>query len=258
MQWLSSPSGVTVSYEKYGSGPSLVLVHGSFSDHRTNWEFIKPLLAERFTVYAIARRGRGKTDATEWHSVMDEAEDVSTVVKAIPEPVFLLGHSYGAHVALAAAMKMSDHITKLVLYEPPRTDLPGVEALSQLEELARAGEWAQFARTFFRDTLLVPTVELKELETTELWPPIVADARASLGDMRALTSYTLDLDKVSKIQFPLVLQYGSESPRDLFLTDILVSVLMNAQTEELLGQGHEGMTTAPEQYVASLFRHLLS
>ncbi len=57
--------GVSISYEKYGVGPSLVLVHGAFSDHRTNWEFVKPLLEKRFTVYAIARRGRGQTDATE-------------------------------------------------------------------------------------------------------------------------------------------------------------------------------------------------
>jgi len=43
----------------------LVLVHGSFSDHKTNWEFVKSLFEKQFTVYAIARRGRGETDATD-------------------------------------------------------------------------------------------------------------------------------------------------------------------------------------------------
>ena len=37
MQRITSPAGVTVSYDKYGSGPPLVLVHGSFSDHNANW-----------------------------------------------------------------------------------------------------------------------------------------------------------------------------------------------------------------------------
>ena len=42
MQRISSPTGATVSYERYGSGPPLVLVHGGFSDHHTNWEFVRP------------------------------------------------------------------------------------------------------------------------------------------------------------------------------------------------------------------------
>ena len=61
MQHIVPPDKVTVSYEKYGSGPPLVLVHRSFSDHLTNWQFVKPLfeaglagLSRRF--YARARK----------------------------------------------------------------------------------------------------------------------------------------------------------------------------------------------------------
>ena len=61
-----------MSYDKRGSGPPLVLVHGGFSDHETNWAFVMPLLMRQFTVYAVARRGRGETDATEGHGVEDE------------------------------------------------------------------------------------------------------------------------------------------------------------------------------------------
>ena len=100
-------SGATVSYSKYGKGPALVLVHGAFSDHDTNWELVKPRLREQFTVYAIARRGRGATDATEGHSLSDEATDVVAVVQAVGAPVFLLGHSYGAYCALAAATRQA-------------------------------------------------------------------------------------------------------------------------------------------------------
>jgi len=34
--------------------------------------------------------------------------------------------------------------------------------------------------------LHVPTVDLDAVRTSELWPPIVADAPASLGDLRAV------------------------------------------------------------------------
>lgn len=80
MDHVVSPAHVTVSFDRYGSGPPLVLVHGTFSDFRTNWEFVKPLLEQEFTIYAIARRGRGKTDATTGHSLEDESSDLVTLI----------------------------------------------------------------------------------------------------------------------------------------------------------------------------------
>ena len=144
MQRITSPAGATVSYDKYGSGPPLVLVHGGFSDHKTNWEFVKPLFEKQFTVYAIARRGRGETDATEGHSLEDESRDVVALIQSIGEPVFLLGHSYGAQIALAAAAKVPDRVRKLVLYEAAWPRIVGKEALTRLEELAQAGRLGRF------------------------------------------------------------------------------------------------------------------
>src|SRR5688572_29869342 len=93
VQRVPSPAGATVSYESYGSGPPLVLVHGGFSDHHTKWEFVRPFFEKQFTVHAIARRGRGETGATEGHSLEDEGRDIAAVIRAIGETVFLLGHS---------------------------------------------------------------------------------------------------------------------------------------------------------------------
>ena len=139
---------------------------------------------KRFTVYALARRGRGETDGTEGHSLEDESSDVVAVIQSIAEPVFLLGHSYGAQTALAAAAKAPHRVRKLVLYEAAWPRIIGKEALARLEALAQAGRWEDLAVTFFRDTLSVPVDELDELRSAELWPPIVGDAEASLRDLR--------------------------------------------------------------------------
>jgi pimeloyl-ACP methyl ester carboxylesterase len=40
MHHIATAHGVRVSYERYGTGPALVLAHGGFSDHRTNWESV--------------------------------------------------------------------------------------------------------------------------------------------------------------------------------------------------------------------------
>ena len=256
MQCVPSSIGA-VSFVRYGSGPPLVLVHGGFSDHHTNWEFVRPLIEKRFTAYAVARRGRGETYATVGHSLEDEAADVASVIRAVGEPVFLLGHSYGAQAALAAAAEVPDRVRKLVLYEAPWPHLLGSRALARLEELALDGRWDDLAMTFFRDTLLVPREELDALRETELWPPIVADAEATMGDLRALSRYAFDVGRFRELRIPALLQIGTESPRDLYVTDALAAALPDARVEELPGQAHEAMTTAPGMYAEAVSRFLL-
>jgi pimeloyl-ACP methyl ester carboxylesterase len=258
MQRIPSPAGATVSYDQYGSGPPLVLVHGAFSDHQTNWAFVKPLFETQFTVYAIARRGRGETDRTAGHSLEDESQDVVAVIQAIGAPVFLLGHSYGAQTALAAAVKVPERVRKLVLYEPAWPRVVGKEALARLEVLAQAGDWEGLAVTFFHDRLSVPVEVLDELRSTELWPSIIADAEASLGDLRALSRYDFNAERFRELRVPVMLQIGTESPRDLYVTDALAVVLPNVRIQELPGQAHEGMTTAPKMYAEAVSRFLLS
>ena len=128
----------------------------------------------------------------------------------------------------------------------------------RLEELAQVGDWDGFARTFFRDILYVPVEELDELRATDLWPPIIADAEASLGDIRALSRYDFEADRFRELRVPVLLQIGTKSTRDLYITDALAAVLPDVRIEELPGQAHEGMTTAPELYAEAVSRFLLA
>ena len=257
MQHVHSPTGANVSYVTYGRGPPLVLVHGGFSDHETNWEFVKPLLEPHFTVHAVARRGRGSTKTPAGHTLADEGRDVAALIEAIGEPVFLLGHSYGGQVALSAAAHSPDGVRKLVLYEPPWPSALSPELLATLETLARDGRWDDMAITFFRDGLSVPADELAALRASDLWPPIVGDAEASLGDMRALVRHDFDPTRFRTFGSPVLLQVGEHSPREPYVTEALAAVFPDARIEVLEGQAHEGMTTAPEAYTASVTRFLL-
>ena len=257
MERLTTSAGITVSYDKSGTGPPLVLVHGAFSDHHTNWEFVSPRLRRQFTLYAIARRGRGDTDATAGHSLEDEIQDVVAVVESVGEPVFLLGHSYGAHCALGAAHRLPGRVRKLVLYEPGWPAMLSPHLMARLDALAASRDWDEFAVTFFRDGLFVPVAELDALRATELWPPIIADATATLGDLRAVARYDFEAGRYRALDIPVHLQIGSESRRDLYVTDPLAAVLPDVRIGELPGQAHEGMTTAPEMYIEAVTRFLL-
>ena len=256
MRTITGSTGVTVSFSVAGSGPPLVLVHGGFSDHETNWSFVAPLLRERFTVYAIARRGRGATDATSGHTLEDEAQDVADVVRSIADPVYLLGHSVRGSLRALAAARQPHRVRKLVLYEAAWPTALRADALAALETLAAADAWDQLAYAFFANLLHVPTEELDALRTSDLWPPIVADARATLGDLRAIHAYRFDPARFAGLDVPVLLQIGSESPRDLYVTDALAAVLPDARIDTLAGQAHEGMTTAPEMYAETTLQFL--
>ena len=258
MKTITGSTGTTVSYSVNGSGPPLVLVHGAFSDHATNWMFVAPMFQERFTVHSIARRGRGATTATENHTLEQEAQDVADVLSSIGGPVYLVGHSYGAHCALLAAAQQQECVARLVLYEPAWPHVVKPDALAALETLAAAGAWDQFAFAFFANSLSVPIEELEALRSSELWAPIVADAPATLEDLRALVGYRLDLPRFAGLTMPVMLQIGSESPRDLYVTDELAAILRNVRIDTLTGQAHEGMTTAPQLYAEATMRFLLA
>ena len=62
-----------------GKGPPLVLVHGTAADH-SRWRPVLPALEERFTVYAIDRRGRGGSGDSDDYAVEREFEDVAAMV----------------------------------------------------------------------------------------------------------------------------------------------------------------------------------
>lgn len=257
MQQIATAAGTTLSFDRSGSGPSLVLVHGSFSDHDSNWAAVRPLLEGDFHVHAVARRGRGSTTANHGHTLADEAADVAELIRWIGEPVFLLGHSYGARVALDAAAAAPERVRRLVLYEPPHATTTPPPLLDRLLLLADAGQWDEFTATFFRDGLAVPAEELEALRTAPVWPAIVADAPATVEDLRALAEAPFTPAAYRHLDIPVLLQIGTESPRDFFLTDALASALPDARIEPLEGQAHEGMSTAPEQYAEAVRRFLL-
>ena len=100
---VTTESGTPLAYWRSGKGPPLVLVHGTAADH-SRWRPVLPALEERFTVYAIDRRGRGGSGDSDDYAVEREFEDVAAVVDSLGEPVNLLGHSYGGLVALEAAL----------------------------------------------------------------------------------------------------------------------------------------------------------
>lgn len=252
---VTGPGGATVGFDVLGSGPPLVLVHGVFTNRVSNWITVRDGLAARFTVYAVDRRGRGETSPSPAASTREEFEDVAAVIRSVDQPVFLLGHSYGAHVALGAASLLPDRVRKLILYEPPTAGSLSGTTEQALQEDARRGDWDAFVARFFREVAEVPSDELKSIQSSPIWGMLVAGAKPTLSDIEAFRRYDFDPKEFGSLAIPVTFLCGSDSPPIQFVaTDALMKTLPDARRLELRGQGHDGMYGDPLLFVETVSR----
>ena len=257
MKHVTGRDEITVGFEVLGSGPPLVLVHGVFTNRVSNWITVRDALAARFTIYAVDRRGRGETSSSPAASTRAEFEDVAAVVRSVGESVFMLGHSYGAHVALGAASIVPERVSKLILYEPPAAVSLSDETQRALEEDARRADWDAFVSRFFREVALLPSEELQALQRAPIWAMLVDGAKPTLSDIRAFRRYDFDPREFSSLSLPVAFLCGSESPPIQFVTtEALMKTLPDAHRIELTGQGHDGMYGDPQQFIEKV-THLL-
>jgi pimeloyl-ACP methyl ester carboxylesterase len=110
---VTSKNGTCIAGWRSGEGPPLVLVPGTAADHG-RWKPVLPAFEERFTVFAVDRRGRGGSDDSDGYAIEREFEDVAVVVDSLGESVTLLGHSYGVLCTLEATL-LTRNVRKLVL-----------------------------------------------------------------------------------------------------------------------------------------------
>src|SRR5215213_3386526 len=108
---VQSDDGTQIAVECIGSGPSILIVHGGSGD-RKRWRPLLHLLASRFHVCAMDRRGHGESIDNTKYRLSAEFEDVVAVVNSLPGPVSVLGHSYGGVCAIESARR-TDKIAKL-------------------------------------------------------------------------------------------------------------------------------------------------
>jgi pimeloyl-ACP methyl ester carboxylesterase len=114
---------VIVRGEVAGEGPSIVLCHGLTATRRSVVHGSRRLERGGFTVIAYDARGHGESDPAPAHLGYGYPElvgDLGAVIEdqAGETPVFLAGHSMGAHTAIAFSLRHPERVAGLIAIGP--------------------------------------------------------------------------------------------------------------------------------------------
>lgn len=259
MEQITSHDGTLISYKRSGSGPPLILVHGTTANHK-RWDAIAPRFEPHFTVVAMDRRGRGESGDSPEYNLMREAEDMAALADAMNDPVAILGHSYGALCSLEAAL-LSKNISKLILYEAPvPTEYflypPGTP--ERMKELIDRGEQEAALEVMMRDVVKMPDHELEMYRQLPMWKERVAIAPTIPREMEIELKYTFDPQKFSGLSIPVLLLLGGDSP-PIFkkATEIVDDALPNSTVVVMPGQQHIAMDTNPDLFAKEVLAFLI-
>lgn len=193
----TSADGTEIAYYVQGSGPALVITHGSIATS-DQWLPATAELSRDFTCYVFDRRGRARSGDNADYSVQSEVEDIRAVMDAAGPGASLLGHSYGALCTLAYALQHEVEGT-LILFEPP---LPvfGQVAGPKLEDYRAAisaGDNARALEIALVEFVGLPAEALPHVKQTPLWDAILPLAPTWTRELNQIDALGPDIDRYS-------------------------------------------------------------
>lgn len=246
MDSVTSKDGTTITFDRLGAGPAVVLVCGASVDRMSN-AGVAALLAPDFTVFNYDRRGRGASGDTPPYAVEREVEDIDAVVTAAGGSDCLYGTSSGAVLAMEAAAGELP-ITKLAMWEPPyfldpnlRPPLDTVEQYNRMIAEGRRGDAVEY---FMSKVVGMPAEFVDQARSQPWWAATEALSHTLAYDATIMSDYSLPVERAGLVKAPtLVIAGGASLPFMRETAQALAETLPDGQTRTLEGQDHN---VAPE------------
>jgi pimeloyl-ACP methyl ester carboxylesterase len=227
--------------------------------HGGAWKRVARRLSDRFRLIApdMVDHGHGPAgDRTR------DFHDQTTEHAAgfLPEaPVHLVGHSFGATVALRLAIEAPGRVASLTLFEPvlfaAAPDGPeksaNAETLARMEPMIAAGDEREAARLFLsvwgsgEDFDALPKAEAARM-AAQMW--MIPAQRTALHEDSAVL-----LPRLDQVRCPVLLMEGAASPPVIGqILDTLEAGLADVRREKIVGAGHMAPITHAEEVATVL------
>ena len=254
-------------FREAGPGPGVIGLHANASTSG-QWRELMELLAPRYRVLAPDAYGAGKSPRmpARGHSLRSEVALLEPVFARAGTPHFLVGHSYGAAVALLAAALQPCRVRAIAVYEPtlfslvdaqaaPPNGVDGIRVAAARAAAAAARDDVEPAARIFIDFWMG---EGTWAAMPEARKPAVAQSVLNVGAWwEALAGEATPLAAFSAIDVPVLYLVGSRSPPSAHaVARVLVPALRKVRVVQLEGLGHMGPVTHPELVNAAIARFL--
>ena len=259
--------GRAIAYRDTGSGPPVLLAHCSSASHR-EWNPLIERLRGRYRLLAPDLIGYGRSDPLPGGAPLEPDAEVNVLrhLTAIAgQPLHLVGHSYGAAVALEAARVLGDRVRSLTLIEPVSFHL--------LQQPGAAAEWSEISALADRIRTAVARGRPDRATAAYMgfwigrlrwWVMprrqqrgIVATVAKVAAEFAMIERLPTTLAEYAAITAPALLIAGARTRRPArAVVDLLASALPDAQLHILPGAGHMSPFTHAQAIVDLIGQHL--
>ena len=241
-----------------GSGPAVVCLHSNASNSG-QWRALMDRLAPRHRIVACDSYDAGKSPS--WPSdrvirLADEVALIEPVLARAGSPLMLVGHSYGAAVALLAALADPGRIGAMALYEPTLfalldaqlpvpNDADGIRnAVARASEALDAGNRDLAAECFIDYWMGAGSWRLMPDSRK---PPIAASVVNVRRWAHALFTEPASLEAFRALDMPVLYMIGKRStPSALGVARLLTTALPRVEVVGFEALGHMGPVTHPD------------
>jgi pimeloyl-ACP methyl ester carboxylesterase len=231
-------SAADLDVERLGSGAPVVLLHGSIVDASRTWRCQREL-AQRWTLVIPNRPGFGASPPLARGDFEREAPLFADLLSRCDGgKAHLVGHSYGAVIALLAAAMSPGAVRSLTVSEPGLLRLaagdPDADAMIEHgDEMYRAGPTtapSEFLRAFRAGVHSAH-------ETPEVLPDWLEHGARLAAHERPPWEADPPLDQLAAAPFPKLVISGGHSPVFERVCDVLADRL-GAERQILAGRQH--------------------
>jgi len=240
-----SADGTSIGYVTLGSGPAVVMVHGTLGTHQSLL-LVAQELSRQFTCHVMDRRGRGMSGDAANYRIVREVEDIEAVLATAGAGAYLVGHSYGALCSLLTASRRA--VPRLALYEPPWPIHGPAHARCIVPCTAAV------ARGAYEEAIMTFLSEIGMPAPASMPPEVVALAPTLVREMQGVDSVGPGLEQFERVTMPTLLLLGtlSDQPHIRDTTLELARLAPRAQLSMLDGHGHMANLFAPALVAAEI------
>lgn len=239
--------------EKVAATPVVIALHCSGAT-RSEWRQLEHDLDRRFSLAALDLIGSGTnphwSGAHAFH-LTDEAAPVVEIIDNAKAPVHLVGHSYGACVAMRAAIERPAKVASMVLYEPVAWQfltLDGVDGEIELANVNRV--FSEIRRRLLTGAQRAAAKRFYEYwNGAGSWSAMRAEVQDDLIryipklplEFTAAMTERIPLHAYRRFNFPVLLLQGEYAPASTrMIARQLAKAMRLASLQTVYGTGHLG------------------